>query len=184
LEETIRALDDLVRAGKVRRIGCSNFSAAQVNESMRIADQLGAPPFICSQEQYSLLARDIEKEVIPALKAHGLGLLPYFPLASGLLTGKYRKGQPAPQGTRLSKTKPLADMFLTERNLGAAERLALFAESHGHRLVDLAFAWLLAREPVASVIAGASTPEQLDDNLRAAACRLPPDEIAELDRLT
>lgn len=183
LEETIGAMDDLIKAGKVRHIGCSNFSAAQIEEAMRIADAPGAQRFICSQEEYSLLARGMEAEVIPALNAHGLGLLPFFPLASGLLTGKHRKGKAAPEGTRLSKGH-LADMFMTERNLDIAERLAHFAEANGHRLVDVAFGWLLAQKPVASVIAGASSPEQLDDNLRAAACRLTADELAVLDRLT
>ena len=184
LEETIGALEELIRAGKVRHIGCSNFSAAQVNESLRIAEALGAHAFICSQEEYSLVARGIEKDVIPALNAHGLGLLPYFPLASGLLTGKYRKGKPAPEGTRLAGGSRLADRFLSESNLDAAERLTAFAEKRGRRLIDLAFAWLLAQKPVASVIAGATRPEQLDDNLRAVTCHLSPDELAELDRLT
>ncbi len=183
LEETIRAMDDLIGAGKVRHIGCSNFSAAQIEEAMRIADEHGTDRFICSQEEYSLLNRGIEKEVIPALNAHDLGLLPFFPLASGLLTGKHRKGEPTPEGTRLS-AGPLANMFKTERNVDMVEDLLVFAEEHGHRLVDVAFAWLLAQKPVASVIAGATSPEQLEDNLRAAACRLSADELAKLDRLT
>ena len=184
LEETIRALEDLIRTGKVRTVGCSNFSAAQVNESVRIADELGAHRFISAQEQYSLVNREIEKEVIPALKAHGLGLLPFFPLASGLLTGKYGKGA-LPQGARLTHAKPLAEMFLTERNLDVAEQLARFAENSGHQLIDLAFSWLLAQAPVASVIAGATTPAQLDANLKAvSAWTLSEEELAEVDRLT
>lgn len=185
LEETIGALDALIRAGKVRYVGCSNFTAALVDDSMKIAEALGAPAFISAQEQYSLLARDIEAEVVPALNRHGIGLLPFFPLASGLLTGKYRKGRPAPEGTRLSGGTPLGEMFLTERNIELAEGLARFAESRGHTLTDLAFSWLLARKPVASVIAGASTPEQLDANLAAvSAWKLSDADLAEVDRLT
>lgn len=185
LEETIRALDDLIRAGKVRHIGCSNFSAAQVNDAMRIAKELGTHAVVSAQEQYSLLARDIEKEVIPVLREHGIGLLPFFPLASGILTGKYRKDQPPPAGSRLARAKPLADIFLTERNLGVAEGLAGFAERRGHRLIDLAFCWLLAQPPVASVIAGASTPAQVEQNLRAVgAWQLTDEDLAEADRLT
>lgn len=185
LDETIQAMEDLISAGKVRTIGCSNFTAAQVNDSARIADELGAHRFISAQEQYSLLVRDIEKEVIPALKAHGMGLLPYFPLAGGLLTGKYKKGASLPEGARLTRVPLFADMFLTERNVEIVDGLAHFADRRGHRLIDLAFSWLLAREPVASVIAGASTPEQLEDNLRAiSAWTLSEEDLAEVDRLT
>lgn len=183
-EETIRAMDDLIRAGKVRHVGCSNFSAAQLSDAARIAKEIGAHAFICSQEQYSLLARDVEKEVIPALNALGMGLLPFFPLASGLLTGKYRKGAPMPEGARLTYAKPLADMFVTEQNLDAVERLAGFAEGRGHALIELAFSWLLAQQPVASVIAGATTPAQLDANLRAiTAWQMTDAELAEVGRL-
>ncbi len=184
LEETVRALDDLIRAGKVRYVGCSNCTAALVNESVRIADEIGAHRFVAAQEQYSLVSRDIETEMIPALEAHGMGLLPYFPLASGMLTGKYRRAE-APDGSRLARTKPLADMFLTERNIAIADQLADFAEARGHTLTELAFSWLLAREPVASVIAGASTPAQVEANLAAAgAWQLTKEEMAEVDRLT
>jgi aryl-alcohol dehydrogenase-like predicted oxidoreductase len=183
LEETIRAMDDLIRAGKVRYVGCSNFSAEQVTDAVRIAEELGASAIVCAQEQYSLLSRGIEKEVIPALKAHGIGLLPFFPLASGLLTGKYRKGEPMPEGARLTKAKPLADMFMTDENLDAVERLAGFAEQRGHPLIDLAFSWLLAREPVTSVIAGATSPAQLDANLSAVTWKLSDADMAEVDQL-
>jgi aryl-alcohol dehydrogenase-like predicted oxidoreductase len=184
LEETIGALDDLVRSGKVRYIGCSNFSAGLIADSAEIADRLGAARFIAGQEHYSLLARDIENEVLPALKAHGMGLLPFFPLASGVLTGKYRKGKPAPEGSRLAKAKPLADRFLTDRNLETAERLAQLAEARGHTLIDLAFSWLLAQQPVASVIAGATSPAQVEANLKAVeAWRLDAADLAEVGRL-
>jgi aryl-alcohol dehydrogenase-like predicted oxidoreductase len=184
LEETIRAMDDLIRTGKVRYVGCSNFSAEQVTDAVRIAEELGASAIVCAQEQYSLLARGIEKAVIPALKAHDIGLLPFFPLASGLLTGKYRKGAPMPEGARLTKAKPLADMFMTDENLDAVESLAGFAEQHDHQLIDLAFSWLLAQEPVASVIAGATSAAQLDANLSAITWKLSDAELAEVDRLT
>ena len=184
IEETVRALDDLIRAGKVRYVGCSNFAGWQAVEALWIARELGANAFICSQEEYSLVVRDIEAEVIPALDAYGLGLLPFFPLASGLLTGKYRPGAPAPNDARLAYTKPLADRFLSGRNVALAEKLRAFAEARGHTLLDLAFSWLLAQETVPSVIAGASTPDQLRANAEAVTWALTAENLAEIDRIT
>jgi aryl-alcohol dehydrogenase-like predicted oxidoreductase len=184
IEETVRALDDLIRAGKVRYVGCSNFAGWQAVEALWIARELGANAFICSQEEYSLVVRDIEAEVIPALDAYGLGLLPFFPLASGLLTGKYRPGTPAPNDARLAYTKPLADRFLSGRNVALAEKLRAFAEARGHTLLDLAFSWLLAQETVPSVIAGASTPDQLRANAEAVTWALTAENLAEIDRIT
>jgi len=184
IEETVRALDDLIRAGKVRYVGCSNFAGWQAVEALWIARELGANAFICSQEEYSLVVRDIEAEVIPALEAYGLGLLPFFPLASGLLTGKYRPGAPAPNDARLAYTKPLADRFLSGRNVALAEKLRAFAEARGHTLLDLAFSWLLAQETVPSVIAGASTPDQLRANAEAVTWALTAENLAEIDRIT
>jgi aryl-alcohol dehydrogenase-like predicted oxidoreductase len=129
-----------------------------------------------------LLARDIERELVPAMRAHGLGFLPYFPLASGVLSGKYRGGA-TPAGTRLSTTKGLKEKFLTEENLAAAEALAAFAETRGHTLLDLAFSWLLARPTVASVIAGASNLEQVEQNVKAATWTLTLEDLAEIDKL-
>jgi aryl-alcohol dehydrogenase-like predicted oxidoreductase len=184
IDETVRALDDLIRAGKVRYAGCSNFAGWQAVEALWIARELGANAFICSQEEYSLVVRDIEAEVIPALDAYGLGLLPFFPLASGLLTGKYRPGTPAPNDARLAYTKPLADRFLSGRNVALAEKLRAFAEARGHTLLDLAFSWLLAQETVPSVIAGASTPDQLRANAEAVTWALTAEDFTEIDRIT
>ena len=184
IEETLRALDDLVRQGKVRYIGCSNFPAWRVTEAHWTAKAQGLNPFVSCQDEYSLLFRAPETELMPAARAAGMGLLPYFPLASGLLTGKYRRNAPMPAGTRLAATQRLADRYLTERNWGIAEKLGDFVEARGRTMLELAFSWLLARDPVSSVIAGATRPEQLEQNVRAGAWKLTPEEMAGIDRLT
>ena len=183
IEETVRALDDLVRQGKARYVGCSNLPAWQVVDALGTARQLGLNAFISCQDEYSLVVRTPEKELIPAMQHHGLGLLPFFPLASGLLTGKYRRNAKLPQGTRLTKEQRLADRFMTEANWAKAERLQDFAEKHGHTLLELAFSWLAARPTVASVIAGATKPEQIEANVRAVGWNLSAEENAEVDRL-
>ncbi len=183
LAETLRALDDLVRAGKVRYVGVSNMPAWQVVEANAIAREMGLTSFISCQDEYSLLVRDAETELMPMMRAHGLGLLPYFPLASGLLTGKYRRNAPMPEGARLTKTQRLADRYLTESNWAKAEKLAEYTEAHGHTLLDLAFAWLLAKAPVASVIAGATKPEQIKQNVAAGGWALDAATVAEIDAL-
>jgi aryl-alcohol dehydrogenase-like predicted oxidoreductase len=184
IEETLRALEDLIRAGKVRYIGCSNFAAWQVADAVWTARQAGVNGFVSCQDEYSLVMRGHEAELLPAMRAHGLGLLPYFPLASGLLTGKYRRNRPMPEGARLTRTQRLADKYLTETNWTIAERLADFAEARGHTLLELAFSWLLAQAPVASVIAGATQPEQIAANVAAGGWRLSAEELAEVDRIT
>jgi aryl-alcohol dehydrogenase-like predicted oxidoreductase len=183
IEETVRALDDLIRQGKVRYVGCSNLPAWQVVDALAAAKQLGLNAFISCQDEYSLVVRAPEKELIPAMQHHGLGLLPFFPLASGLLTGKYRRNARMPQDTRLVKEQRLADRFMTEANWEKAERLREFAETRGHTLLELAFSWLAARPPVASVIAGATKPEQLEANVRAVGWKLTTEDMAEVDRL-
>jgi aryl-alcohol dehydrogenase-like predicted oxidoreductase len=183
IEETLGALDDLVRAGKVRHIGCSNFSGAQIHAAQTAARSKGFTPFTATQEQYNLLARAIERDVIPAIAAEKLTLLPYFPLASGMLTGKYRLGEPLPEGTRLANAR-YSDRFLNDENLRIVERLQAFCAARGHTLLQLAFGWLLAKPFVSSVIAGASTPEQLRQNADAVGWDLAADEVAEVDRLT
>ena len=183
VEETLRALDDLVRSGKVRYIGCSNFPAWQVVEAQHTARTIGTSAFVSCQDEYSLLVRKAESELIPAAVQYGLGLLPYFPLASGLLTGKYRHNAPMPKDARLTKTPRLADRYLTDRNWRMTENLADFAAQRGHTLVELAFSWLLARPPVASVIAGATQVEQIEQNVRAGDWILAGGELAEIDRL-
>jgi aryl-alcohol dehydrogenase-like predicted oxidoreductase len=183
IEETLGALDELKRAGKVRHIGCSNFSAAQIDAAQEVARQKGLPAFVTAQDQYSLLAREIERDVLPAVDRHRLALMPYFPLASGMLSGKYRLGRALPTGTRLSNPR-YSDRVLNEANLRIVERLEQFCAARGRTLLQLAFGWLLAKRPVASVIAGASTPEQVRQNAAAPGWELTPDEIAEADRIT
>jgi aryl-alcohol dehydrogenase-like predicted oxidoreductase len=184
IEETLRALDDLVRHGKVRYIGCSNYAAWQVVEAQFTARQIGSNAFISCQDEYSLLVRALEKDSMLAMQAHGLGLLPYFPLASGLLTGKYRRNAPRPQGARLSYMQNLADRYLTDANWTAVEKLDEFCRERSRNLVQLAFSWLAQRPTVASVIAGATKPEQVEQNVAAVGWSLTSDDLAEIDRLT
>jgi aryl-alcohol dehydrogenase-like predicted oxidoreductase len=181
ISDTLGALDALVREGKVREIGCSNFSAAQIVEAHEAAGY-GAARFVSVQNEYSLLHRDPEVEVLAECSRLGLAFIPYFPLAGGALTGKYESGRPAPEGSRLS-SGGLRDRFLGPENEEAIERLRSFAESRDHSLLELAVAWLLAHPPVASVIAGATRPEQVTANAAAASWRLSKDELDEVDRL-
>jgi aryl-alcohol dehydrogenase-like predicted oxidoreductase len=141
--------------------------------------------FVSCQDEYSLLVRQVvEPQLKPAMLKYGMGLLPFFPLASGLLTGKYRRNATLPAGTRLASTQRLAERYLTDRNWPIAEKLHDFATQHGHTLLELAFSWLLAQSPVASVIAGATRPEQLEQNVKAGGCKLSAEELAEIDRIT
>lgn len=183
IEETLTALDDLIRQGKVRFAGCSNFSPPQLAEALALAEAKRLPPFVAAQDEYSLLAREIEDALLAAIERHGLALVPYFPLASGLLTGKYRKGQPMPSGTRLAAAR-FSDRFVNDRNLEIVERLAAFCAERGRTLLELAFAWLLAKPCVATVIAGATSPAQVRANAAALGWTLSKDEIAALDRMT
>jgi len=184
VEETLSALDDLIRQGKVRYVGCSNLPGWQVVEAEWTARGRGFERFVCCQDEYSLLVRDIERELLPAIQKYGLGLLPFFPLASGLLTGKYDRSQAVPQGTRFSAMPDMARRYLTERNWERTVALQAFAETRGHSLLELAFSWLAARPQVASIIAGATRPEQLEANVKATGWALSADEMAEVDRLT
>jgi len=183
IEETLRALDDLIRQGKVRYIGNSNFPAWRIAEAELLARQMGVNRFVSCQDEYSLVVRNIEKDLLPAAQEYKLGLLPFFPLASGLLTGKYRRNVALPEGTRLASTQRLAERYLTERNWEIAERLGDFAESRGHSMLELAFSWLLAQQPVASVIAGATKPQQLEQNVKAGGWKLSAEDLAEIDRV-
>ena len=185
LDETIRALDDLVRAGKVRYIGNSNFAGWQIAASAWIAKTEHLTPFISAQNDYSLLNRKVDEEVVPACNEYGLGILPYFPLASGLLTGKYSRDGAAPAGSRLEdQSSPLAQRVLNDRNWDTVERLRGIAESHGHSMVEIAIGWLAAQSHVGSVIAGATKPEQVESNAAAANVQLSEEEIAEIDAAT
>ncbi len=179
--DTLGALDDLVREGKVREIGCSNFSVEQIREAAEAVGP-GAARFVSVQNEFSLLHREPEEGVLGACAELDLALLPYFPLKSGLLTGKYRKGRAAPEGARITGSDRLADLLSAE-SMERVERLIAFAEDRGHTLLELAFSWLLAHRPVSSVIAGATRPEQVRANAAAAGWRLTDVDLAEVDRL-
>jgi aryl-alcohol dehydrogenase-like predicted oxidoreductase len=179
IEETLGALHELVKDGIVRAIGASNFSAAQLVEAARVAEECGFIPFVSVQNEYNLLERGIEAEVVPAAQQLGVGVLPFFPLASGLLTGKYRSGEPAPAGTRLQGRERIADAETFER-LARAER---FAAQHGVSVLDVAIAGLANQPAVVSVIAGATKPEQLRANVGALRWTPTPEDLRELDEI-
>ena len=183
MEETLGALDDVVRQGKVRYIGCSNLPAWQMADAQWIARDRGLHHFVSAQDEYSLIVRHHEAEKLPAIEAYGMGLLPYFPLACGLLTGKYKRGTAAPDGSRFAGIPGLAARYSTDANWTLVEALEAFCAARGRSLLELAFSWLLARPSVSSVIAGATKPEQLEANARAADWKLTPEDLAEIDRL-
>ena len=183
IEETLRAMDDLVRDGKVRYIGNSNFKAWQVVEAEWISRSEHISHFISAQNEYSLLQRGPEAELIPACEQYGIGLLPFFPLASGFLTGKYRPDQEAPEGARLGGNSPMAGRILNEGNFEMLVKLEKFAEDRGHSMIELAFSWLASKPVVGSVIAGATRPEQVSQNAKAADWRLTPTEMTEVDEI-
>jgi aryl-alcohol dehydrogenase-like predicted oxidoreductase len=182
LEETMRALDDLVSQGKVRYVACSNFPAWRACAALWAADRRGYAPFVVSQSQYNVLNRAIEADLVPFCKTYGLGIVPYSPLAGGILTGKYRQGQPVPPGVR-GHDNPGFQRQLTPETLGKVERLSAFAADHGHAVGELAIAWLLAQPEVCSVIAGATNPQQIDENVAAGEWRLTPADLAAIDDL-
>lgn len=181
IEETLRALEDLVRQGKVRYIGCSNLPGWQLVDANWTARHHGLSRLSTTQTEYNLIARSAEKDLFPAMRAAGMTLLPYFPLASGLLTGKYRKGQPIPEGTRMNM--PYFRGGLTDEKLEVIEKLIAFSEARGHSILELAFSWLLAQPIVSSVIAGATKPEQATANARAAGWQLSEADRAEIDTI-
>jgi aryl-alcohol dehydrogenase-like predicted oxidoreductase len=183
IAETLGVLDELVKAGKVREIGCSNFSAAQLREARKTADShKGSARFVSVQNEYSLLDREPEDEVLGECERQDLAFLPYFPLKSGLLTGKFRKGQPIPQDTRVAKSDRYRKL-LTDENLDRVEAFVGYAEAHGRTLLELAFSWLLAHDVVASVIAGATSATQIRSNASAAGWKLSPKDLEEIDSL-
>jgi aryl-alcohol dehydrogenase-like predicted oxidoreductase len=184
IEETLRALDDLIRAGKVRFIGCSNLSATQLEEAQAVAARHELAAFVSCQDEYSLLVRGLEKDRVPVMRKHGLGLLPYFPLASGLLTGKYKTGAPLPAGSRLANSARHAGGLLTARNWRIVDALGELAARRGHTLLELAMSWLASRPFIASIIAGATKPEQVGQNVAAVGWALSPADLAEIDRIT
>jgi len=184
IDETLRALDDLIRLGKVRYIGCSKFAGWQVVDAHWTATVANLNPFISCQEEYSLLARGAERDLIPAMKACGLGLLPYFPLASGLLTGKYKRNAPLPAGTRFTKMPDQASRYLTESNWTVVDELTRFCGERGRTLLELAFSWLASNPVVCSIIAGVTRPDQIEQNIKAAEWVLSAEDLSEIDRIT
>jgi aryl-alcohol dehydrogenase-like predicted oxidoreductase len=176
VEETLRALDDLVRSGKVRYIGCSNYSGAQLQDSLDTAGRLGLAPFATAQNRYSLLTRDIEADLVPVCQERQVSVLPYFPLESGLLTGKYRAGEPLPEGSRFARWRG-GGSFASPARYAQVERLRAFGEARGVGVLDIAIGWLVARPWVASVIAGVTRPEQVRANVVAAG--FAPDAAAD-----
>jgi len=183
IEETLRALDDLVRGGKVRYIGCSNFAAWQMCEALWTSKVNDLHPFVSAQPMYNILARQIERELVPCCQAYGIGIIPYSPLASGFLTGKYRQGEPAPEGARLSGSDPRFQRVFTEDNWTKLAKLEDYAKEHDHTVGELAITWLLAKPMVATVIAGARKVEQVTANVAAGDWKLTAEEVTEIEAL-
>jgi aryl-alcohol dehydrogenase-like predicted oxidoreductase len=184
IEETLRALDDLVHQGKVRYIGCSTLFAWQVVEAQWTSKHLSLASYICCQERYNLIERELDTALAPVIPQYGLGLIPFSPLFNGLLTGKYRRNRPMPEGTRLSTPSRMSERTLTDANWETVEALAEFCEKRGCSMLELAFGWLLKRPGVSSVIAGATSPDQIAANVRAAEFVPSTEDMDEIDRLT
>ena len=188
ISETLGAMHRLVEEGKVREIGCSNFTGAQIDEAAAVSGQRGISRFVSAQNHYSLLARMLERDVVPACARNGLSVMPYCPLANGVLTGKYRRGEEPPKGSRMDwvRNDPATTDrgFLSERNLDIVDRLGVYAADHGRTLLELAISWLAAQPDVSTVIPGASTPEQVITNSKAADWRLTDRELAEIETIT
>lgn len=177
IEETLRALDDLVRAGKVRYIGASNFMAWQLARANLLAELKGWTSFVSIQPHYHMFERELEKEMIPYCNAHNVGILPYFPLAGGFLTGKYKRGESAPAGSR-GENSPYVQKYMTDANYTIVEKLTAWAEERGHSMAELAHAWLLGQPQVSSVISGATKLSQVQSNAAAGDWSLSADEYA------
>ena len=182
LEETLHAADDLVRQGKIRYFGVSNHPAFRVAESHFISQHQHIAPVVSTQNGYSLLNRAIEADIMPMAEAYGIGVIPYSPLAGGLLSGKYRQGETAPEGTRLSRAA-YASRVMTDRNMDKMEKLRVFAAERGKTLLDIAFGWLLSRPQISSVIAGATQPEQIEQNAAAGDYLMSEDEVKEVEKI-
>ena len=184
LDETMQALDDLVTQGKIRYIGCSNLPSWQVVESQWVSKSMGLNRFVSCQDEYNILNRNAEAELIPAMQKYGCGLLPYFPLASGLLTGKYKRTE-MPEGARLTDMPTFANrIYLTDENFDIVDNLNKFAHKTGHSILELAFGWMASRPTTASIIAGATKPEQIDANVAAVNWVLSQSEIDEVNKIS
>ena len=184
LEETMRALDDLVKQGKVRYLGFSTLVGWPFVDMQWTARQLGTTPLTCCESEYSILKRGAERDLIPAMLKHGAQLLPYYPLAGGFLTGKYKRNEALPAGARITKGERYQGMFISDTNWTILEMLEAFCAARKHTLLELAFAWLLAQPVIATVIAGATKPEQLEANIRAIEWELTPEEVAEVNEIS
>jgi aryl-alcohol dehydrogenase-like predicted oxidoreductase len=182
LLETMRTLDDLVRAGVVRYIGASNFDAWQLTWANALSEREGLTSFVSIQPHYHMLERGIQAELLPACQYFGIGVLPYFPLAGGFLTGKYRRGEPIPRGTR-AENNPYVQSYLTPENFSRLEKLEAFAQERGHSVNELAHAWLLAQPQISSVISGATHPDQVAANAAGADWLLSESEFVEINSL-
>ncbi len=180
----MRTLDDLVTAGKVRYTGCSGFAAWQVVEAQWTATHHHLNHFVTCQDEYNVLKRGLENTLQPAMQAYGLGLIPHTPLAAGLLSGKYERNAPMPAGARMTREKRQADRWINNTNWEVVERLNAFCEARGHSLLELAFSWLASRPQVASVIAGATRVEQVEQNVKAIGWQLSAEELTEIDKIT
>ena len=184
IEETIRAMDELVKAGKVRYIGCSNFASWELCEALWISKMADISSFISVQPKYNLLDRHIEEELVPCCQAYGVSVIPWFPLAAGFLTGKYKRGEAPPDGTRFSSNPDFYGRMVTDTQYDILDRLTAFAEERGHSVTELAFAWLLSHSWLGPVIAGVTKVEQIKSNASAAGWKLTADEMAEVDQAT
>jgi aryl-alcohol dehydrogenase-like predicted oxidoreductase len=183
IEESLGALEELKRAGKIRHIGCSQFSPAQIREAAGAAKKAGIPGIVTAQNHYNLLKRDMEDDFIPALRESGMGFIPFYPLAGGLLTGKYTRDS-APEGSRFDKPREQEKRALGDNPWPTLEKLEKFCAARGCSMLQLAVNWLLAKPELASVIAGATRPAQIEQNVQAVGLKLTPADLAELDRLT
>ncbi len=182
IEETLRALDDVIRMGKVRYIGASAYASWQLAHANVLAEMKGWSSFVVIQSEYNLLRREVEREVLPYCRAHQVGFVPYYPLAGGFLTGKYEQGKPAPAGSRGATTRNVQE-FMTEANYNRVNRLATWAKARGRGVNELAQAWLLAQPSVCSVISGATKAEQVVSNVKASDWQLAAEELKEVDAI-
>jgi len=184
IEETLRTLDDLVRAGKVRYIGCSNFAAWQLCESLWTSKVNNLHSFVTLQPRYNLIDRSIEQELVPCCLAYGIGVIPWYPLAAGFLTGKYRRGEALPVGTRLASSSTVSSRIVSDANFDKLAKLEAFASEHGHSVAELAIVWLLSHPWLSTVIAGVTKIEQVSANVAAAEWKLTGDEVTQLEEIS
>ena len=183
IEETMLALDKLIQQGKVRYIGCSNFSSNQVIEAHTVVQETNGKQFISCQDEYSLLVRDTGTELFPTMQDYGMGLLPYFPLASGLLTGKYQRNKSMPEDSRFFAWPHLAKRYMTDHNWNIIEGLNKLCIANNRTMIELAFSWLASNPVISSVIAGATSPDQVEENSKACTWRLTSSELDEINEI-